>query len=87
MDMHTKRPRIVVLGGGFAFVAQPQILPRNLNWSASGFWVHYAKIAFEKYFLLKIRRGEVVTPYERAAFKLIGIDKLKEPRRADTLVG
>ena len=72
--------------GGFAFVAQPQIPPRNLNWSASGFWVHYAKVAFEKYFLRKIRRGEVDTPYERAALKLIGIDKLKKPPRTDALV-
>jgi sulfide:quinone oxidoreductase len=72
--------------GGFAFVAQPQIPPRNLNWSASGFWVHYAKVAFEKYFLRKIRRGEVDTPYERAALRLMGIEKLKEPRRADALV-
>ncbi|HMU22955.1 MAG TPA: FAD-dependent oxidoreductase, partial [Sphingorhabdus sp.] len=37
--------------GGVAFVAQPQIPPRNLNWSASGKWVHLAKIGFEKYFL------------------------------------
>ena len=28
---------------GVAFVAQPQIPPRNVNWSASGAWVHWAK--------------------------------------------
>ena len=41
--------------GGVAFVAQPQIPPRNLNWSSEGKWVHLAKIGFEKYFLHKIR--------------------------------
>jgi len=45
------------LPGGFrgrrvAFVAQPQIPPRNVNWSSSGKWVHAAKIGFEEYFLL-----------------------------------
>ena len=43
---------------GVAFLAQPQIPPRNVNWSAKGEWVHYAKVAFEKYFLRKMRRGE-----------------------------
>ncbi|MDU6748436.1 MAG: FAD/NAD(P)-binding oxidoreductase, partial [Bradyrhizobium sp.] len=42
---------------GVAFLAQPQIPPRNVNWSAKGEWVHYAKVAFEKYFLRKMRRG------------------------------
>ena len=42
--------------GGVAFVAEPQIPPRNVNWSAEGKWVHYAKIAFEKYFIRKIRK-------------------------------
>ena len=41
---------------GVAFVAQPQIPPRNVNWSSSGKWVHVAKIGFEKYFLRKIRQ-------------------------------
>ncbi len=44
---------------GVAFVAQPQIPPRNVNWSSSGKWVHYAKIGFEKYFLRKIRHGQI----------------------------
>jgi len=43
---------------GVAFLAQPQIPPRNVNWSSKGEWVHFAKVAFEKYFLRKIRRGE-----------------------------
>ena len=64
--------------GGVAFVAEPQIPPRNLNWSAEGKWVYYAKIAFEKYFLRKVRRGEAEPFYEEAALKMLGIRKLKE---------
>jgi sulfide:quinone oxidoreductase len=39
---------------GAAFVALPQIPPRNVNWFKMGKWVHLAKIAFEKYFIRKI---------------------------------
>jgi len=62
---------------GIAFVAQPQIPPRNVNWSSSGKWVHLAKIAFEKYFLHKIRSGKSEPFYERLAMQALGIDKLK----------
>lgn len=62
---------------GVAFVAQPQIPPRNVNWSASGKWVHLAKIAFEKYFLRKVRRGESEPFYERLALHVMGIRKLR----------
>ncbi len=63
---------------GIAFVAQPQIPPRNVNWSSSGKWVHGAKIAFEKYFLHKMRRGTSETFYEKLALDVLGINKLKE---------
>ncbi len=63
--------------GGVAFVAQPQIPPRNVNWSSSGKWVHAAKIGFEKYFLRKIRIGKSEPFYERLALQVLGIDKLK----------
>ncbi len=64
--------------GGVAFVAQPQIPPRNVNWSSEGKWVHYAKIGFEKYFLRKIRLGKSEPFYERLALQALGIDKLKQ---------
>jgi sulfide:quinone oxidoreductase len=67
---------------GVAFVAQPQIPPRNVNWSSSGKWVHGAKIAFEKYFLHKIRRGTSETFYEKLALDVLGIGKLKETTRS-----
>jgi sulfide:quinone oxidoreductase len=62
---------------GVAFVAQPQIPPRNVNWSSSGKWVHYAKVGFEKYFLRKIRIGKSEPFYERLALQALGIDKLR----------
>jgi len=64
--------------GGVAFVAQPQIPPRNVNWSSSGKWVHAAKIGFEKYFLHKVRTGKAESFYERLALHVLGIEKLKE---------
>jgi len=63
--------------GGVAFVAQPQIPPRNVNWSASGKWVHLAKIGFEKYFLRKVRKGESEPFYEKLAMHAMGIRKLR----------
>jgi sulfide:quinone oxidoreductase len=65
---------------GVAFIAQPQIPPRNVNWSAHGKWVHLAKEQFEKYFLGKLRRGQSETFYEALALKVLGIAKLKETR-------
>jgi sulfide:quinone oxidoreductase len=66
--------------GGVVFVAEPQIPPRNLNWSAQGRWVHYAKIAFEKYFIRKIRKGESEPFYERWVMEGLGIRRLTRPR-------
>ena len=63
---------------GIAFVAQPQIPPRNVNWASSGKWVHLAKIAFEKYFIRKIKRGTSEPLYEKTFMQLVGIHKLKE---------
>lgn len=63
--------------GGVAFIAQPQIPPRNVNWSSRGKWVHYAKAMFERYFLRKVRRGGSEPFYEKAALRMLGIEKLK----------
>ena len=63
--------------GGVAFVAQPQIPPRNVNWSSSGKWVHLAKVGFEKYFLRKVRKGESEPFYEKLAMHALGIKKLR----------
>jgi sulfide:quinone oxidoreductase len=66
---------------GAAFVALPQIPPRNVNWMKKGRWVHYAKIAFEKYFLHKMRKGVSEPIYEHYALKLLGILRLKPGER------
>lgn len=63
--------------GGVAFVAQPQIPPRNVNWAAEGKWVHRAKVLFERYFLYKIRHGHPEPIYEKLALQAMGIGKLK----------
>ena len=63
--------------GGIAFVAMPQIPPRNVNWFAEGKWVHLAKIAFEKYFIRKMKKGTSEPIYEKVVLKAMGIEKLK----------
>ena len=64
---------------GAAFVAQPQIPPRNINWSSEGVWVHYAKVAFEKYFLRKMRKGTTEPFYEKYVLGMMNIKKIKTP--------
>jgi sulfide:quinone oxidoreductase len=65
---------------GAAFVALPQIPPRNTTWAREGRWVHVAKIAFEKYFLRKVRTGSLTPVYERYVLKALGIVSLKETK-------
>jgi sulfide:quinone oxidoreductase len=65
---------------GAAFVALPQLPPRNLTWARRGKWVHLAKVAFEKYFLRKVRTGSLTPIYETYVLKALGISSLKEKR-------
>ena len=62
---------------GAAFVALPQIPPRNVTWTKVGKWVHLGKVAFEKYFLRKVRTGSITPIYERYVLKVLGITSLK----------
>jgi sulfide:quinone oxidoreductase len=62
---------------GAAFIAIPQIPPRNVTWFKKGKWVHWAKIAFEKYFLRKMKKGVSEPLFEKWALKMIGIGRLK----------
>ncbi len=64
---------------GVAFVALPQIPPRNVNWFSEGRWVHLAKVAFEKYFIRKMKKGTSEPVYERLVMHALGIRKLKSP--------
>ena len=63
---------------GAAFVALPQIPPRNVNWFKKGKWVHLAKIAFEKYFLNKMKSGNSEPVYEKYVLKALGIFRLEK---------
>ena len=62
---------------GVAFVALPQIPPRNVNWFSEGKWVHLAKIAFEKYFMRKMKKGSSEPVFEKMVMGALGIMKLK----------
>jgi len=62
---------------GAAFVALPQIPPRNVAWFKKGKWVHMAKIAFEKYFIRKMKKGTSEPLYEKYILKMMGIEKLE----------
>ncbi len=63
---------------GAAFVALPQIPPRNVTWAKKGKWVHWGKIAFEKYFMRKMRTGNTEPVYEKYVLKAMGIVRLKD---------
>lgn len=63
---------------GAAFVAIPQIPPRNVAWFKKGKWVHAAKIAFEKYFIRKMKKGTSEPLYEKYILKMMGIGKLPD---------
>ena len=62
---------------GAAFVALPQIPPRNVNWFKEGKWVHLAKVGFEKYFMRKMKKGSTEPLYEKYVLSLLGVKKLK----------
>ncbi len=63
---------------GAAFVALPQIPPRNVNWFKKGKWVHLAKVAFEKYFIRKMKTGNSEPVYEKYVLKALGIMRLEK---------
>jgi sulfide:quinone oxidoreductase len=62
---------------GAAFVAIPQLPPRNVNWFKKGRWVHWAKVGFEKYFIYKMKRGHSEPLYEKYMLKALGIRRLE----------
>ena len=62
---------------GIAFVAIPQNPPRDVIWSKKGKWVHLAKIAFEKYFIRKMKKGVSEPFYEKMILKALKIKKLE----------
>jgi hypothetical protein len=67
------------LGGsdGALFLASPELPPRNRVETIHNGLVKLAKIAFEKYFLFKIRTGNADPYYEKFMLKLVGIERLQ----------
>jgi len=62
---------------GAAFLAMPQNPPRNVNWASEGKWVHWAKLAFEWYFIRKVKKGVSEPWYEKFMMKMMKINKLR----------
>jgi sulfide:quinone oxidoreductase len=62
---------------GAAFIALPQIPPRNVTWFKTGKWVHWAKIAFEKYFMRKMKVGISEPIFEKWVLRMMGVVRLK----------
>ncbi len=67
---------------GIAFVALPQMPPRNVTWSKKGKWVHLAKVAFESYFIRKMKKGVSEPFYEKIILSAMRIKKLETPPSA-----
>lgn len=65
---------------GIAFVAMPQMPPRNVTWAKKGRWVHLAKAAFEKYFIRKMKTGVSEPFYEKMILDALKIKKLEHPQ-------
>jgi len=63
---------------GAAFIAVPQIPPRNLTWAKMGKWVHWSKVAFEKYFIYNMKRGSTDPLFQKLALKVMGLNRLKD---------
>ncbi|ABK44948.1 sulfide-quinone oxidoreductase [Magnetococcus marinus MC-1] len=63
---------------GVAFVAMPQIGPRNVAWMRKGKWVHLAKVGFEKYFMRKMKTGSSEPMFEKFMLRMVGITRLKK---------
>ena len=64
--------------GGVAFIAKPQIPPRNVNKAFSGKMVHIGKVAFEKVFLSRLKRGKSSSAFESVATAIMKVGKIKD---------
>ena len=57
---------------GAAYLSEPQVPLRDINWMRQGRWVHLAKVDFEKYFVNKVRL-KPAGPAPSAASKIAGV--------------
>jgi hypothetical protein len=58
-----------------ASVVDSQMASRNVTWAKKGKWVHVAKIALEKYFLMNMKKGVSEPFFEKAILDAMGIGK------------
>lgn len=63
---------------GVAFVALSQITPRTVTGASKGAWVHWAKVAFERYFLPKVRKRACRTGIRTLRVAGMGIKRLRD---------
>ncbi|MFP5417673.1 MAG: NAD(P)/FAD-dependent oxidoreductase [Gammaproteobacteria bacterium] len=64
---------------GAAYLSEPQVPLRDINWMRQGRWVHQAKVEFEKYFVNKVRL-ERAGQMPSVASKIAGVmSKLAAP--------
>jgi sulfide:quinone oxidoreductase len=49
-----------------------------VNWFKKGKWVHLAKIAYEKYFMRKLKKGTSEPIYEKYIMGMLGINRLNK---------
>jgi len=56
------------------------IPPRNVNWFKKGKWVQLVKMAFETYFIRKMKTGNLEPLYEKYVLKLLGTVRLKQDK-------
>jgi sulfide:quinone oxidoreductase len=54
-----------------------------VSWMKKGRWVHWAKVAFEKYFIRKMKKGVSEPLYEKYILKLLGIRRLEDSKIDD----
>lgn len=60
-----------------------RMAPRNVTWAKKGKWVHLAKIALEKYFLMKMKKGVSEPFFEKAILNATGINKREKAGSRD----
>ncbi|MEZ0336671.1 MAG: FAD/NAD(P)-binding oxidoreductase, partial [Aquificaceae bacterium] len=58
-------------GDAMGFFASPVLPPRSTVLYKKAVWMHYLKSAFEKYFLWKIRRGDVSPWFEEKGLEFL----------------
>ena len=74
VDEHQRNPKYTNIYSAGVCIAIP---PRNVAWMKKGKWMHYAKIAFEKYFIRKMKKGNSEPVYEKYVLKALGINRLE----------